>query len=92
MADLGKVALLYGGNSREKVFSQDVSMILESLERQGIAVTLLDPSERSITELASEGFTRVYCYLCGLGGEDGSIQGALEHLHIPYTGWLSLSR
>lgn len=85
--EFGKVAVLMGGNSAER----DVSLasgqaILNALHEYGIDAHCFDPKHRSICELVDEGFARAFIALHGRGGEDGSIQGALEQLSIPYTG------
>ncbi|UGQ47201.1 D-alanine--D-alanine ligase [Massilia endophytica] len=83
----GKVGVLFGGRSAER----DVSImsgtgVLKALQSQGIDAHAFDPAERSLAELAAEKFDRVFIALHGRFGEDGSIQGALELLGIPYTG------
>ena len=84
---LGKVGVLFGGRSAER----DVSImsgtgVLEALKSRGIDAHAFDPGQRSIAELAAEKFDRVFIALHGRFGEDGSLQGALEQLNIPYTG------
>ena len=61
------------------------SAVLEALERRGVAATAFDPRERSLPS-SRERFDRVWIALHGPGGEDGTVQGALEYLGIPYTG------
>ena len=83
----GKVGVLTGGLSAER----DVSLmsgagVLAALQSQGIDAHAFDPGQRSLAELAAENFDRVFIALHGRYGEDGSIQGALELLGIPYTG------
>jgi len=85
MTDFGKVAILLGGKSAER----DVSLnsgarVLDALQRQGIDAQAFDPAERKLDELAA--FDRVFIALHGRYGEDGTIQGALELMGIPYTG------
>lgn len=83
----GKVAVLLGGNSAEREVSlASGRAILKALQVSGVDAHPFDPSLRSITELVSEAFDYVFIALHGRGGEDGSIQGALEQLNIPYTG------
>jgi D-alanine-D-alanine ligase len=83
----GKVAVLLGGTSAEREVSlASGKAILEALLAGGIDAHAFDPMHQSITELKSESFDRVFIALHGRGGEDGSIQGALEQMHIPYTG------
>lgn len=84
---LGKVGVLYGGRSAER----DVSImsgqgVHEALLSQGVDAHLFDTGERSLAELADEGFDRVFIALHGRYGEDGTLQGALELLGLPYTG------
>ncbi|MDQ2991024.1 MAG: D-alanine--D-alanine ligase [Pseudomonadota bacterium] len=86
-AALGKVGVLFGGRSAER----DVSImsgtgVLAALRSRGVDAHAFDPAERSIAELAAEKFDRVFIALHGRFGEDGSLQGALEQLSIPYTG------
>jgi D-alanine-D-alanine ligase len=84
---LGKVGVLFGGRSAER----DVSImsgngVLAALQSKGVDAHAFDPGQRSIAELAAEKFDRVFIALHGRFGEDGSLQGALEQLGIPYTG------
>ena len=86
-AALGKVGVLFGGRSAER----DVSImsgtgVLAALQSRGVDAHAFDPAERGIAELAAEKFDRVFIALHGRFGEDGSLQGALEQLGIPYTG------
>jgi D-alanine-D-alanine ligase len=86
-ADLGKVAVLFGGSSAER----DVSLmsgagVLQALQSQGVNAFAFDPAERPLQDLKTEGVDRCFIALHGRGGEDGSVQGALELLKIPYTG------
>lgn len=85
MADFGKVAVLLGGTSAEREVSLNSgTRVLEALQRQGVDAQPFDPAERSLDALA--GFDRAFIMLHGRGGEDGTIQGALELMGIPYTG------
>ncbi|AVR95544.1 D-alanine--D-alanine ligase [Pseudoduganella armeniaca] len=84
---LGKVGVLLGGRSAER----DVSImsgtgVLQALQSQGIDAHGFDTGTRSLAELAAEKFDRVFIALHGRYGEDGTLQGALELLGIPYTG------
>ena len=86
-AALGRVGVLFGGRSAER----DVSImsgtgVLAALQSRGVDAHAFDPGQRSIAELAAEKFDRVFIALHGRFGEDGSLQGALEQLGIPYTG------
>ena len=83
--DFGKVAVLFGGTSAEREVSlKSGSRVLAALQSQGVDAHAFDPVERKLDELA--GFDRAFIALHGRHGEDGTIQGALELMHIPYTG------
>ena len=85
MSDFGKVAVLFGGASAEREVSlKSGSRVLAALQSQGVDAHAFDPVERKLDELA--GFDRAFIALHGRHGEDGTIQGALELMHIPYTG------
>nr|WP_314859992.1 D-alanine--D-alanine ligase [uncultured Undibacterium sp.] len=87
MKDLGKVGVLFGGRSAEREVSiMSGTGVLNALKSRGIDAHGFDPAERSLAELAAEKFDRVFIALHGRYGEDGSLQGALEQLGIPYTG------
>lgn len=82
--DFGRVAVLFGGDSSER----DISLlsgnaVLEALKRRGVDAHAFDPRDRSLATLAAD---RVWIALHGPGGEDGTLQGALEYLGVPYTG------
>jgi D-alanine-D-alanine ligase len=84
---LGKVAVLMGGRSGER----DISLmsgrgVLEALRSRGVDAHAFDPAERALDALKSEGFARCFIALHGRFGEDGTVQGALELLGIPFTG------
>ena len=84
---LGKVAVLMGGTSAER----DISLmsgagVLEALLARGVDAHAFDPAERPLDELRRDGFARCFVALHGRHGEDGSVQGALELLGLPYTG------
>lgn len=84
---LGKVAVLMGGESAEREVSlMSGGGVLAALRARGVDAHAFDPAERSLAELAVEGFDRVFIALHGRHGEDGTVQGALELLRIPYTG------
>lgn len=84
---MGKVAVLFGGRSAEREISiRSGSGVLAALQRQGVKAYAFDPAERAMDELRREGFERVFIALHGRYGEDGTVQGALELLGIPYTG------
>jgi D-alanine-D-alanine ligase len=83
----GKVAVLMGGPSAEREISLiSGKAVLEALLSRGVDAHAFDPAEREILELRREGFERAFIALHGRFGEDGTVQGALETLRIPYTG------
>jgi len=85
--NLGKVAVLLGGASAEREVSlMSGQGVLEALRSQGVDAHPFDPSERDLADLKREGFARCFIALHGRFGEDGTVQGALELLGIPYTG------
>jgi len=84
---LGKVAVLMGGTSAERQISiMSGTGVLAALQSQGVDAHAFDPAERELFELKRDGFNRCFIALHGRFGEDGSVQGALELLRIPYTG------
>jgi D-alanine-D-alanine ligase len=85
--NFGKVAVLFGGRSAER----DISLmsgqgVLAALRSQGVDAHAFDPAQQDLYELKTQGFTRCFIALHGRHGEDGTVQGALELLGIPYTG------
>jgi len=87
MPEFGKVAVLMGGSSAEREISlMSGSGVLTALQSQGVDAHAFDPAERDLSELKREGFARCFIALHGRHGEDGTVQGALELLGIPYTG------
>lgn len=87
IASLGKVGVLFGGRSAEREISiLSGTGVLQALKAKGVDAHAFDPAERSLADLAAEKFDRVFIALHGRYGEDGSLQGALEQLGIPYTG------
>nr|MDP2190363.1 D-alanine--D-alanine ligase [Rhodoferax sp.] len=85
--DLGKVAVLMGGASAEREISlMSGQGVLQALISQGVDAHAFDPAERDLGELKRAGFSRCFIALHGRFGEDGTVQGALELLGIPYTG------
>ena len=87
MPDFGKVAVLFGGTSAEREVSLNTgSRVLAALQRQGVNAHAFDPAEQPMDELRRQGFARCFIALHGRYGEDGTVQGALELLDIPYTG------
>ena len=86
-AQFGKVGVLFGGRSAER----DVSLmsgngVLEALRSKGVDAHGFDPAQRTLGELEAEKFDRVFIALHGRFGEDGTLQGALEQMGLPYTG------
>lgn len=87
MNDFGKVAVMFGGRSAERAVSlKSGSMVLAALTNQGVDAHPFDPAEQSLGQLATQDFDRAFIALHGGHGEDGTMQGALEVLGIPYTG------
>ncbi|MEY3714092.1 MAG: hypothetical protein RL321_1712 [Pseudomonadota bacterium] len=85
--EFGKVAVLLGGSSTEREVSlRSGSAVLAALLRRGVDAVAFDPKERSLTALLDDRIDRVWIALHGPGGEDGTVQGALECLGLPYTG------
>lgn len=86
-SQFGKVAVLMGGQSAEREVSlMSGRGVLQALHSQGIDAHAFDPSERELGELKRQHFTRCFIALHGRFGEDGTVQGALELMGIPYTG------
>jgi D-alanine-D-alanine ligase len=86
-AQFGRVAVLLGGDSSEREISLlSGNAVLAALGRRGVEAAAFDPRERSLLELMEQRFDRVWIALHGPGGEDGTVQGALEYIGIPYTG------
>ncbi|NCT97253.1 MAG: D-alanine--D-alanine ligase [Comamonadaceae bacterium] len=85
--DFGKVAVLMGGRSAEREVSiMSGTGVLKALRSKGVDAHAFDPAERDMSELKRDGFARCFIALHGRFGEDGTVQGALELLGIPYTG------
>ena len=84
---LGKVAVLMGGRSAEREISlMSGRGVLKALRAKGVDAHAFDPARRDLAELKRAKFSRCFVALHGRGGEDGTLQGALELLGIPYTG------
>lgn len=84
---LKKVAVLMGGASAERQVSlMSGTGVLQALQSLGVNAHAFDPSQRNLCDLKTEGFTCCFIALHGRFGEDGTVQGALELLGIPYTG------
>lgn len=82
-----KVAVLLGGLSAEREVSlMSGTGVLQALQGLGVNAHAFDPAERDLSDLKKDGFTRCFIALHGRFGEDGTVQGALELLRIPYTG------
>jgi D-alanine-D-alanine ligase len=85
--EFGRVAVLLGGDSSEREISLlSGNAVLAGLERRGIDAYAFDPLDHQLSNLLDERFDRVWIALHGPGGEDGTLQGALEYLGVPYTG------
>ena len=83
----GKVAVLMGGQSAEREVSlMSGQGVLAALRARGVDAHAFDPASLPMDELKKQGFTRCFIALHGRYGEDGTVQGALELLGIPYTG------
>ncbi len=86
-ASFGKVAVLFGGRSAEREVSlKSGAAVLAALQRSGVDAHAFDPDTKPLQALKEAGFDRVFIALHGRFGEDGTVQGALELLGIPYTG------
>ncbi len=86
-AEFGKVGVLFGGRSSEREVSiMSGTGVLNALRARGVDAHAFDPATQSLGELEAAKFDRAFIALHGRGGEDGSIQGVLETLQIPYTG------
>jgi D-alanine-D-alanine ligase len=84
---LGKAAVLMGGSSAERAVSlMSGAGVLAALRALGVDAHAFDPAERELADLRREGYARAFVALHGRHGEDGTVQGALELLGIPYTG------
>ncbi len=84
---LGKVAVLMGGRSSEREVSlMSGGGVLKALQSRGVNAHAFDPAEQDLGQLKVQGFDRCFIALHGRYGEDGTVQGALELLDIPYTG------
>ncbi|MGH8133626.1 MAG: D-alanine--D-alanine ligase [Steroidobacteraceae bacterium] len=85
--EFGRVAVLQGGDSSEREISLLTgNAVLEALKRRGVDAQAFDPRDAALGELIAQRFERVWIALHGPGGEDGTVQGALEYLGVPYTG------
>jgi len=85
--EFGKVAVLMGGRSAERSVSLNSGgRVLAALKAKGVNAHAFDPGERAMSALVEEHFDRAFVILHGRFGEDGTVQGALELLGVPYTG------
>jgi D-alanine-D-alanine ligase len=85
--NFGKVAVLFGGASAEREVSlMSGTGVLKALLSRGVDAHAFDPAQRDLGDLKREGFARCFIALHGRFGEDGTVQGALELMGIPYTG------
>jgi len=85
--EFGRVAVLFGGDSSEREISLlSGNAVLAALKRNRVDAQAFDPRDKPLTMLLEERFDRVWIALHGPGGEDGTLQGALEYLGVPYTG------
>jgi D-alanine-D-alanine ligase len=78
---------MFGGTSAEREVSLNSgAAVLAALQSRGVDAHAFDPAERPLADLTSGGFDRVFIALHGRGGEDGSLQGALTLMNLPFTG------
>ena len=83
----GKVAVMFGGCSAEREVSlRSGAAVLNALQAAGVDAFAFDPKQQSLAALAETGAQRVFIVLHGRGGEDGTMQGALQQAGLPYTG------
>jgi len=84
-ADFGRVAVAFGGAAAEREVSlKSGAAVLSALQHQGVDAHAFDPAEQPLADLGA--FDRVFIVVHGRGGEDGTLQGALELMNVPYTG------
>ena len=87
LTHFGRVAVLYGGTSSEREISLLTGAeIIQALELLGVETVAIDIKENALDAIAKANVDRAFIALHGPGGEDGTLQGALEYLKIPYTG------
>lgn len=85
--NFGKVAVLFGGTSAEREISLlSGNAVLEALRARGVDAHAVDPATDELTTLKQQGFERAFIALHGRGGEDGTVQGLLDCIGLPYTG------
>lgn len=86
-ADFGKVAVLFGGTSAEREISlKSGGEVLRALQARGVDAYKVDPADGLLAQLLEGKFDRAFIVLHGRGGEDGTVQGLLQLMNIPYTG------
>jgi len=87
LTNFGKVGVIYGGNSSEREISLLTgAAIVQALKNQGVDTVAIDIKDQSLEAIKAANIDRAFVALHGPGGEDGTLQGALEYLGIPYTG------
>jgi D-alanine-D-alanine ligase len=87
LKQFGRVAVLYGGTSSEREISLLTgAAIIQALEKLGVETVAIDIQKNALEAIAKAKVDRAFIALHGPGGEDGTLQGALEYLQIPYTG------
>ena len=87
MTSFGKVAVLFGGHAAEREVSlRSGAAVLAGLQKAGVDAHGIDTQDYPLAQLKADGFERAFIVVHGRGGEDGALQGALEHLGLPYTG------
>ena len=87
LTNFGKVGVIYGGNSSEREISLLTgAAIVQALKNQGVETVAIDVKDQSLEAIKAANIDRAFIALHGPGGEDGTLQGALEYLGIPYTG------
>lgn len=83
----GKVAVLFGGHSAEREISlKSGAAVLQALKGSGVDAHGVDPHDGLVRQLQEGQYDRAFIVLHGRGGEDGTVQGLLEYMGIPYTG------
>lgn len=87
VAELGRIAVLMGGNAAERAVSlRSGEAVYQALQQAGADVIAIDVQGNGLEQITQHSFDLVFNAMHGRGGEDGAIQGALEWLAVPYTG------
>ncbi|MGH8751486.1 MAG: D-alanine--D-alanine ligase [Burkholderiales bacterium] len=87
MSKFGKVAVLMGGRSAEREISlKSGNAVLAALKKRGVDAHAFDPARYPLSELRDNGYEKIFIMLHGRQGEDGTVQGALQLMNLPYTG------